>query len=267
MAHITADRVRDTTTTTGTGALTVSGSAPNGYRTFSGVASTSDTFYYAVQHQAAAEWEVGLGTYSSSNTITRTTVYSSSNSGSAVDFSAGTKDIFITLPASRTVQKDNTGNITGLVIGTDVQAYSSGLTSWASKTAPTGTVVGTSDTQTLTNKTLTSPTLTTPTATGLKETKVAVSASDIDLTAGNYFTKTISGSTTFTVSNVPSTGTAVSFVLELTNPGTSVTWWSGVKWAGGTAPTLTASGKDAFGFYTHDGGTTWNGIVLGKDLK
>ena len=229
MAHITADRVRDTTTTTGTGALTVSGSAPNGYRTFSGVASTSDTFYYAIQHQAAAEWEVGLGTYSSSNTITRTTVYSSSNSGSAVDFSAGTKDIFITLPASRTVQKDNTGNISGA--------------------------------------TLTSATLTTPTATGLKETKVAVSSSDIDLSTGNYFTKTISGSTTFTVSNVPSTGTAVSFVLELTNPGTSVTWWSGVKWAGGTAPTLTASGKDAFGFYTHDGGTTWNGIVLGKDLK
>ena len=90
MAHITADRVRDTTTTTGTGALTVSGSAPSGYSTFSGVLSTGDTFYYAVQHQAASEWEVGLGTYSSANTITRTTVYSSSNAGSAVNFSSGT---------------------------------------------------------------------------------------------------------------------------------------------------------------------------------
>lgn len=127
MAHITADRVRDTTTTTGTGALTVSGSAPSGYQSFSSVLSTGDTCYYAVQHQAAAEWEVGLGTYSSSNTITRTTVYASSNSGSAVDFSAGTKDIFITLAASRTVQKDNSGNITGLVIGTNVQAWDADL--------------------------------------------------------------------------------------------------------------------------------------------
>lgn len=100
MAHITADRVRDTTTTTGTGALTVSGTAPTGYRTFSAVCSTSDTLWYAIQHQTAAEWEVGLGTYSSANTITRTTVLSSSNAGSAVSFSAGTKDIFITFPAA-----------------------------------------------------------------------------------------------------------------------------------------------------------------------
>jgi len=112
MAHVTADRVRDTSTTTGTGAFSVSGTAPTGYRTFSAVLSTSDTCWYAIQHQTAAEWEVGLGTYSSLNTITRTTVLASSNAGSAVNFSAGTKDIFITLAATKTVQQDNSGAVT-----------------------------------------------------------------------------------------------------------------------------------------------------------
>jgi hypothetical protein len=120
MAHVTADRVRDTSTTTGTGAFTVSGSAPTGYRTFSAVCSTSDTFWYAIAHQSAAEWEVGLGTYSSSNTVTRTTVLKSSNSNSAVSFSAGTKDVFITLAADKTVQQDNSGNASVSGILSDV---------------------------------------------------------------------------------------------------------------------------------------------------
>lgn len=111
MAHITADRVRDTTTTAGTSALTVSGTAPTAYRTFSAVCSIGDTFWYAIQHQTAAEWEVGLGTYSSANTVTRTTVLASSNSGSAVNFSAGTKDVFITLAATKTVQQDTAGRV------------------------------------------------------------------------------------------------------------------------------------------------------------
>lgn len=119
------------------------------------------------------------------------------------------------------------------------------------------TVVTASGTATLTNKTIT----------GLKETKVVISAADIDLTAGNYFTKTLSTNTTFTVSNVPTTGTVAAFVLDLTNSGTYITWWSNLKWAGGTAPTLTTSGRDVLGFFTHDGGTTWNGFVLGKDVK
>lgn len=102
----------------------------------------------------------------------------------------------------------------------------------------------------------------------VKETKVAVAASDIDCALGNYFSKTISGTTTFTVSNVPSSGTTASFILDLTNGGSAtINWWSGMKWAGGTAPTLTSSGRDVLGFFTHDGGTTWNGLVLGKDVK
>ena len=121
--------------------------------------------------------------------------------------------------------------------------------------------------ETLTNKTLTSPILNTATATGLKETKVAMDADDIDLATGNYFTKTISGATTLTVSNVAASGTANAFVLELTNGGSStVTWFSGVTWAASTAPTLTASGVDTLAFFTTDGGTTWRGFVLGLGM-
>ena len=102
----------------------------------------------------------------------------------------------------------------------------------------------------------------------LQEVKTAIAASDISLSTGNYFTKTISTATTLTVSNVPTTGTAASFILDLTNGGAgTITWWSGMKWAGGTAPTLTASGRDVLGFFTHDGGTTWTGLLLGKDVK
>lgn len=104
--------------------------------------------------------------------------------------------------------------------------------------------------------------------TALRETKVAMVANAIDLSLGNLFTKTISAITTFTVSNVLSSGNANSFVLELTNGGAyTITWFSGVKWAGGVAPTLTASGVDILGFYSHDGGVTWRGIVMAKDSK
>jgi hypothetical protein len=106
MAFITADRVKDTSTTTGTGNITVSGGAPSGYRTFSTVLSVGDTFYYCVTGQASSEWEVGLGTYLSTNTFARTTVLASSASGSAVSFSSGTKNVFITLPANKTLQLD-----------------------------------------------------------------------------------------------------------------------------------------------------------------
>lgn len=103
---------------------------------------------------------------------------------------------------------------------------------------------------------------------GTVEKKVAMAALNIDLSAGNVFTKTAATNSTFTVSNVPTTSNTASFILELTNGGAyTITWWSGVKTAGGTAITLTTSGLDILGFYTHDGGTTWRMMMLSKDSK
>lgn len=98
--------------------------------------------------------------------------------------------------------------------------------------------------------------------------KIAIAASTIDLSLGGYFTKTISGTTTFTVSNVPATGLGTNFIFEITNGGSAtVNWWANTKWQYGVAPTLTTAGKDILSFYTHDGGTIWNGIVVAKDVK
>lgn len=124
-------------------------------------------------------------------------------------------------------------------------------------------------TQTLTNKTLTAPVLTgNIDATGsIRSGITAVAASAIDCTSGNFFTKTATGALSWTISNAPASR-AYSFLLELTNGGTGTqTWFTGTKWPGGTAPTLTASGVDLLGFITDDGGTTWRGVQLMKDSK
>lgn len=99
MALILADRVQETTTTTGTGTVTLAG-AVSGFQTFAAVGDGNST-YYTIAGQTGSEWEVGIGTYTSSGTtLSRTTVLSSSNSGSLVNFSAGTKNVFVTYPAS-----------------------------------------------------------------------------------------------------------------------------------------------------------------------
>lgn len=100
MARIYFDRVLDTSTTTGTGALTLAGPV-DGFRRFSDVAATGDTFDYTivavdVNGVPTGAWECGRGTYSSANTLTRTTVQASSNAGAAVSFGAGTKYVMLT---------------------------------------------------------------------------------------------------------------------------------------------------------------------------
>jgi hypothetical protein len=110
MALILADRVQETTTVTGTGTATLLG-AVTGYQSFA-VIGNGNTTYYCIAGQTSSEWEVGIGTYTSSGTtLARTTVLASSNSGSLVSFSAGTKNVFVTYPSEKSVNQDGSGNV------------------------------------------------------------------------------------------------------------------------------------------------------------
>lgn len=110
MALVVKDRVKETTTTTSTGSVTLSGAA-TGFQTFNSAIGVSNTTYYCIAGQGTSEWEVGLGTLSASTTLARTTVLASSNAGSLVNFSAGTKDVFVTYPAGKSVYEDANDNV------------------------------------------------------------------------------------------------------------------------------------------------------------
>lgn len=100
MAFIVKDRVKETTTTTGTGTLTLAG-ASTGFQAFSVIGDGNTTFYTITD---GTDWEVGIGTYTlSGTTLSRDTILESSNSGSAVNWGAGTKDVFCTYPAEKSI--------------------------------------------------------------------------------------------------------------------------------------------------------------------
>jgi len=109
MALVLDDRVKETTTTTGTGTITLAG-AEGGFQSFSAVGDGNTTYYTITD---GTDWEVGIGTYTSSGTtLSRDTILSSSNSGSAVDWGAGSKDVFVTAPADRVVDIDRVQTLT-----------------------------------------------------------------------------------------------------------------------------------------------------------
>lgn len=127
MAFVLADRVKETTTTTGTGTVTLLG-ASTGYQSFSAIGN-GNTTYYTIASQTGSEWEVGIGTYTSSGTtLARTTVISSSNSGSLVNFSAGTKDVFVTYPAEYTANAIG-GGIGAVQLNADTMTVSGTIAS------------------------------------------------------------------------------------------------------------------------------------------
>ena len=148
MALVLADRVKETTTTTGTGTVTLLG-ASTGYQSFAVVGNANIT-YYTIAGQTGSEWEVGIGTYTLVGTLlARTTVLASSNAGSAVNFSAGTKDVFVTYPAGRSVtgstgMVENDTTITAnYTVNTGRNAMSAGpitINSSITVTVPSGSV-------------------------------------------------------------------------------------------------------------------------------
>jgi lipopolysaccharide export system protein LptA len=111
MALVLADRVKETSTTTGTGTITLAG-ASTGFQSFS-VIGNGNTCYYTITNQTVpSEWEVGIGTYTlAGTTLARTTILASSNAGAVVTLSAGTKDVFVTYPAGKAVYEDASDNV------------------------------------------------------------------------------------------------------------------------------------------------------------
>ena len=143
MALVLDDRVRETSTTTGTGTLNLDG-AVGGFQTFVAGVGNSNTTYYAIVHRSETEWEIGVGTVTdaSTDTLARTTVISSSNSDSAVNFSAGTKDVFVTQPASKAVYEDAGADVTlpdDLILGSDSAVLKFGADSDTTLTHTDGT--------------------------------------------------------------------------------------------------------------------------------
>lgn len=112
MALVIADRVRESSTTSGTGTFVLSG-AVVGYQTFSAAIGNGNTTYYTISNPGTTEWEVGIGTVSAGQ-LARTTILDSSNGNSIVNFSAGTKDVFVTYPATKAVYLDTNGNVSPL---------------------------------------------------------------------------------------------------------------------------------------------------------
>ena len=149
MALVLKDRVKETSTTTSTGTFTLAG-ASTGFQSFAAIGN-GNTTYYAIVAQAGTEWEVGIGTYTlSGTTLSRDTVLASSNAGSLVNFSAGTKDVFVTYPSEKSVNLDAAGNATALgtpasFVGTNITGTAAGLTAGlATALATARTIAGVS---------------------------------------------------------------------------------------------------------------------------
>lgn len=278
MPLVIADRVRETSTTTGTGTLTLDG-AVTGFRTFSSAIGDTNTCYYTIT--LGADYEIGVGTVGA-GTLARTTILKSSNSNNAVNFGAGTKDVFVTYAADKAVYKDASNNVnalgtisSGVWNGTEITvpyggtgvATLTGIVKGNGQSAFSAAVAGTdyvtpSGSETLTNKTLTNPTVTNYVETPF--TANSGTAITLALTNGTVQIITLTGNATITM---PTATSGKSFLLMLKQDGTGsrTVTWSTVKWPAGTAPTITstASRQDIFSFFAD--GTNWYGVTVAQN--
>ena len=214
--------------------------------------------------------------------MARTTILKSSNSNNAVNFGAGTKDVFVTYAADKAVYKDASNNVnalgtisSGVWNGTEITvpyggtgvATLTGIVKGNGQSAFSAAVAGTdyvtpTGTETLTNKTLTNPTVTNYVETPY--TANSSTAITLALTNGTVQIITLTGNATITM---PAATSGKSFLLMLKQDGTGsrTVTWSTVKWPGGTAPTITstASKQDIFSFFAD--GTNWYGVTVSQN--
>lgn len=217
--------------------------------------TNESTFKTAVNLETGVDvqaYDAGLNYFAGLSFSTESTFKSAVNLEPGVDVQA--YDAGLNYLAGLTFNTESTfKQAVNLEIGVDVQAYDA-------DTAKTDVAQTFSAAQTFTPQSVHNG--------GVKldgpyeQVAEAVSALDIDLNNGNYFTKTINGNSTFTFSNPPSSGTVGSFTLELTHTSGTVTWPSSVKFNGDTAPTLTTGKTHLFFFVTDDGGTRYRGAAL-----
>jgi len=275
MALVLADRVKETTTTTGTGTLTLAGAA-TGFQSFS-VVGNGNTTYYAISSSGGSQFEIGIGTYTASGTtLARTTILASSNSGSAVDLSAGTKDVFVVYPASKSVNLDGSGNATalgtvasatltnatGLPVSTGISGLGANVATWLATPTSANLIsvvsdeTGSGSLVFATSPTLVTPNLGTPSTlvgTNITGTATSFTASNVTTNANLTGAVTSVGNATslgsFSSANLLSaltdeTGTGVN--VFATSP-TLVTPLLGTP-TSGTLSNCTVDGTDSVGF-------------------
>lgn len=228
MAHQVLDRVQETTTSVGTGSLTLAG-ATNRMLSLSGAGfANGDTFWGVIEHSSASEWEIALCTFSTAGpSITRATPLKSSNANATVNFSAGIKTITLAGLASKTPYADNNGNF----------QFTSRIVSRALAQA-----VGTP--------------------------AITANVLTLDLSLYRVFAVTLNTNvSTLTISNAL-TGYANSFNLEVTADGTARSWATPanvVALNGAYVPSSANGKRDLLTFLSLDGGTTWRQRIVAQN--
>lgn len=218
MALIIKDRVLETCSSPGTGAVTLLGAA-TGYQTFNAAIGNGNTCYYTIADQSGSNWEVGIGTFASPATLSRTTVLASSNGGTVVNFNSGTQNVFETYPA-------------GKAVTTDTLAYPPAI---GGTTPNSGAFTSLSATGTTTLAT---------SLTGVLKAAAGVVSSTATLAVGDGGT----GSSTLTLNNVLlGNGTSA---LQVVAPGTAgnVLTSNGTTWTSSAASGVTTFSAGTTGF-------------------
>jgi len=274
MALVINDRVKETSATNGTGAMTFAG-ATSGFETFlAGIGNDNTTYYAIVNTDTPTEWEVGLGTLSGdSSTITRTTPISSSNSDSAVSFTTGTKEIFCTLPASKAIIKNADGNIDSpsatqldIVAQGDLRLQDTTggehIAHQAAGTTVTYTVTWPAGVATVTGQALTSTTAGVLSWTSVTDTWVEKTNSDSPYTATAGDNIIVDCSAAVVTITLPSSASIGDEIRVIDGTGSAATnnitiGRNGLKIQGASADMTVATNRAAFSLVYYDADEGW----------